>query len=152
MGATAATQPDAVESAMNAATDRVDPRSAYYADVMLRSDKPATEPVSAQMRAEFARLIAAGMGSLSKADSDYMAQTIATRTGISQTEAEQRVKTVMTQAKEDAAQAEQKARAAADEARKAAAHVSLWMVVSLFVGAFVASYAGTIGGRMRDQP
>jgi hypothetical protein len=58
----------------------------------------------------------------------------------------------MTQAKQEAAQAEQKARAAADEARKAAAHVSLWMVVSLFVGAFVASYAGTVGGRMRDQP
>ena len=99
-------------------------------------------------------LIAAGIGqqSLSKADSDYMAQTIATRTGISRTEADERVKTVMTQAKQDAAQAEQKARAAADEARKAAAQVSLWMVVSLFVGAFVASYAGTIGGRMRDQP
>ena len=128
-------------------------RSAYYGDMMLRSDRPAAEPESAQLRGEFARLIAMGMTQdLSKADLDHMAQTIATRTGISQTEAEQRVKTVMSQAKQEATEAEQKVRAAADQARKAAAHMSLWMVISLLVGAFVASYAATIGGRMRDQP
>ena len=155
LGSAAATQPETIRGAVAAATAENDsPRSAYYADVMLRSDKPATEPENAQLRAELGRLIATGMTQedLPKADRDYMAQAIATRTGVSQAEAEQRVKSVMTQAKQDAAQAERKARAAADEARKAAAHVSLWMVVSLFIGAFVASYAGTVGGRMRDQP
>jgi hypothetical protein len=153
----ASTQSEALKGAVTApmaARDDLPPRSAYYADLLLRSDKPTTEPENAQLRAELGRLIAAGaaQGNASKTDSDYMAQTIAARTGMSQTEAQQRVQSVMTQAKQEAAQAQQKARAAADEARRAAAHVSLWMVVSLFVGAFVASYAGTVGGRMRDQP
>ena len=131
-------------------------RDSYYADLMLRPDKGAasSEPVDAQTRAEFGRLIstAVARGNVSQADSDYMARTIAARTGISQTEAEQRVKSVMTQVRQEAAEAEQKFKAAADQARKAAAHLSLWMVVSLFVGAFVAAYFGTVGGRMRDQP
>ena len=39
----------------------------------------------------------------------------------------------------------------ADDARKASAALALWLVVSLFVGAFVASLAATFGGRLRDS-
>lgn len=69
-----------------------------------------------------------------------------------QTQVEGRVKDVTNEVRQEARQQEQTLRAAADEARKAAAHASLWMAVSLLAGAFVASYAGTIGGRMRDRP
>jgi hypothetical protein len=55
------------------------------------------------------------------------------------------------QAKTAAPPAETAARAAADTARKAAAYLSLWIFVSLLIGAFCASYAATIGGRQRDN-
>ena len=46
--------------------------------------------------------------------------------------------------------AQAKAREAADAARKASAYASLWLVVSMLIGAFVASFAATHGGRRRD--
>jgi hypothetical protein len=42
------------------------------------------------------------------------------------------------------------ARDAADQARKASAYVTLWLFISLLIGAFVASLAATYGGRRRD--
>src|SRR6185312_6147769 len=39
----------------------------------------------------------------------------------------------------------------ADDARKAAAYASLWLVVSMLVGAFIASLMATYGGRLRDE-
>ncbi|NLZ79767.1 MAG: hypothetical protein GX908_09680 [Gammaproteobacteria bacterium] len=45
---------------------------------------------------------------------------------------------------------EAQAREAADEARKAAAIFALWAFASLLIGAFVASFAATCGGRARD--
>ena len=50
----------------------------------------------------------------------------------------------------DVQEAEEAAKQAADEARKATAYASLWLVVSLLVGAFVASLMATYGGRQRD--
>ena len=47
-------------------------------------------------------------------------------------------------------EAENAVKSAADEARKASAYASLWLVVSLLVGAFVASLMATFGGRQRD--
>jgi hypothetical protein len=47
-------------------------------------------------------------------------------------------------------QAKAHAQEAADKARKASAHAALWLFVSLLVGAFVASFAATFGGRQRD--
>lgn len=50
-----------------------------------------------------------------------------------------------------AAQTEQTLREAADDARKAAAAFSLWAFAALLTGAFVASFAATVGGRARDD-
>jgi hypothetical protein len=36
------------------------------------------------------------------------------------------------------------------DASKAAAHASLWLFVSLLLGAFTASLCATFGGRQRD--
>jgi MFS family permease len=38
-----------------------------------------------------------------------------------------------------------------DEQRKATALAALWLVVSLFVGAFISAWAATFGGRLRDK-
>ncbi|MDB5826378.1 MAG: hypothetical protein JWQ73_598 [Variovorax sp.] len=42
------------------------------------------------------------------------------------------------------------ARDAADKARKTSAYATLWMFITLLIGAFVASLAATYGGRRRD--
>jgi hypothetical protein len=47
--------------------------------------------------------------------------------------------------------AEVKAKTAADTARKAAITTSLLTVLSLLIGAFIASAAAAFGGRLRDD-
>jgi len=42
------------------------------------------------------------------------------------------------------------AKADADKARKAAASLSIWLTISMFVGAFAASLAAIEGGQLRD--
>ena len=43
-----------------------------------------------------------------------------------------------------------KLKAEADEARKAAAEASLYLALSLLIGAFIASVAAAVGGQQRD--
>jgi hypothetical protein len=43
-----------------------------------------------------------------------------------------------------------KAKDAADKARKASTYASLWLFISLLIGAFAASLSATFGGRQRD--
>jgi hypothetical protein len=95
------------------------------------------------------RLFTTGVTSdgLAPADRAYVTQVIAARTGISQAEAEKRVDAALDQAN----RAADEARAAADQARKAAAWLSLWVFLSLLIGAFSASYFATLGGRLRDR-
>jgi hypothetical protein len=126
---------------------------AYFIDMLLRSDHPGTQASEASVHAEIGRIVATGVakGTLAPADKTYLAQVVAARTGLSQADAEKRVTEVITQAKTAATHAATAARAAADTARKAAAYLSLWIFVSLLIGAFCASYAATIGGRQRDN-
>ena len=99
------------------------------------------------MREEVGRVLVNGFEKeISAADRSYLAQLVAARTGLSQPDAEKRVADAVAQAKA----AEAKARQAADAARKAAAHMALWTCLALLIGAFVASYAATIGGKQRD--
>ena len=83
-------------------------------------------------------------------DSRYVAQIVAQRTGLSQQDAQKRVAEVYGRAQAKAQEAETAARAATDKARKATAYGSLWLFVSLLIGAFVASLSATFGGRRRD--
>jgi len=76
-------------------------------------------------------------GSLSSPDSQYLAQLVAQRTGMSADDAQKRVKS--------------QAKVAADAGRKASAALALWLVVSLLLGAFAASWAATFGGQLRDR-
>jgi len=97
---------------------------------------------------EFGRIFlnAVRTGVLPEEDADYAADVIARNTGVTQQEAEQRIEDAFATLQT----AEMAAMEAADEAREASAYVAMWMVVSLLVGAFIASFAATIGGRQRD--
>jgi hypothetical protein len=81
------------------------------------------------------------------ADRAYLVDQVAARTGISQAEAQTRVdnfiSTVM--------QAQEKLKADADAARKAAAQASIYLALSMLIGAFIASVAAAVGGRLRDE-
>jgi hypothetical protein len=91
-----------------------------------------------------------GTFTLAADDRSYIAQLVAQRTGLSQQEAEKRVDDTIAKAKATMDAAATKAKEAADAARKAAAGLALWSFVAMLFGAFVASYAATIGGRHRD--
>jgi hypothetical protein len=112
----------------------------YYADALLR---PSGAPAStADNRAEVVRILGNGLreGDVSPGDRSYLAQLVASRTGLSQGDAEKRIGEVIDQAK-----------ATADAARKAAARFSLWLAASMLLGAFAASLAATEGGELRDR-
>lgn len=156
-GIAAAPSPQAPNTEMTPVT----PPATFLVDRILRTDRPTADgaattaaapssgPADAQVRAELARVFTYGMtdGALAPADRAYVAQIIAARTGIPQADAEKRVDAAVAQAKHAA----DEAKAAADTARKAAAWLSLWVFISLLIGAFSASYAATFGGRLRDR-
>ena len=103
--------------------------------------------------AEVTRIFANALesGELGESDRRYLGQLVAANTGMTPAEAEQRVTDTFTRLKQNLEQAKAKAKQVADDARKASAALALWLVVSLFVGAFVASLAATFGGRLRDS-
>lgn len=128
-----------------------------FADKLLRSTESAVKSGGAQPSGnsseEVARVLSDSVeqGGLSEEDKRYLASLVARRTGMSQQEAEQRVTDTYKamQAKLDAAK--DKAKQAADDARKASAAASLWFAITLLIGAFIAGWAATFGGRLRDQ-
>jgi hypothetical protein len=103
---------------------------------------PAAPSGANQSRAEVLRLWTAsfqGNQDMSAADRTYVAQVVATRTGMSQADAEKRVNDVIVEAK-----------TAADTARKGAAKLSFWLTAAMLFGAFAASLAAVEGGSLRD--
>jgi hypothetical protein len=86
-------------------------------------------------------------GDVSAADRSYLAGRVAAQTGISPTDAQTRVDTFVS----DLQAAQTKAKAAADKARKAAAEASIYLALSMLVGAFIASISAALGGRLRDE-
>lgn len=87
-------------------------------------------------------------GKMPAEDSRYLGQVVAQRTGLSQQDAEKRVNETFAKLQE----AEVAAKEAADKARKASALAALWLTISLLMGAFVAGWFATYGGRRRDAP
>jgi hypothetical protein len=128
-----------------AANPAVADRTAYYTDMLFRSDRPqpaTAVPASQASNEEIGRILTRTLvpgATIAPADRTYVAQRVAARTGLSQEEAERRVDTVVTQAK-----------TAADEARKAAAKNAFWMAAALLCGAVAAAFAAAEGGRERD--
>jgi hypothetical protein len=102
--------------------------------------------------AEITRIFVSNLGqeTLAADDTRYVGQIVAQRTGLTQAEAEKRVTDTYTRVKAKLASVQATAKEAADKARKASSYASLWLFISLLVGAFVASLAATYGGRHRD--
>lgn len=124
----------------------------YLTDTMLRPADPAQAVGQGDVRPEVNRILAKSVaqGKLSPEDQSYLVKLISARAGIPEVEAQRRLSQVTAQAVESAQDLKKNAKEAADAARKAAAAFSLWAFASLLFGAFIASFAATIGGRARD--
>jgi hypothetical protein len=163
-GAVVATAAPAAAAAMpeGAQANPID----YFADTLLRSTQavattagpPASPPAPVNGdapidTAEIARIFTQSLasGQLDADDTQYLSQAVAARTGLSPADAQQRVTATFARFKGSVDDAAAKAKAAADEARKASAYTALWLVVSLLIGAFLASLAATFGGKLRDS-
>ena len=139
-----------MQGAMQSSATPSSPVSAYGIDKLFRSTgsggpgSPPTDP-----RAETGHIAANALvnGSVPDADRAYLAEQIAARTGISQAEAQARVDAFIA----SVMQAQEKVKADADAARKAAAETSIFLALSMLVGAFIASVAAALGGRLRDE-
>jgi hypothetical protein len=132
------------------------PAADYGLDRLFRSAtagagaQSGAEPrAGADPRGEAGHIIANAVatGDVPEDDRAYLADLVAARTGVSSAEARKRVDDLIASAVE----AQQKVKAAADAARKAAAEASIYTALSLLVGAFIASVAAALGGRLRDQ-
>ncbi|SAI21925.1 Uncharacterised protein [Bordetella ansorpii] len=125
----------------------------YFTDALLRPADAAPPETNGDPRREVSRILANSLseGKLSEQDRAYLVKLVARRAGVDEATAQQRVDQLADQARQAAAKAEQKAREAADAARKAAAVFALWAFASLLIGAFVASWTATWGGRARDR-
>lgn len=103
-------------------------------------------------KAEIARIFLNGLadGKLPAADLTYAGELLAQQVGISQQDAESRITATFNTVQTKVREAEVATRVAADKARKTTAYGSLWLFVSLLIGAFVASFTAIYGGRQRD--
>lgn len=111
-----------------------------------------TAPLDPQTRGEITRVVATSLvnGAPSQQDKDYLAQVIASHTGLSQQDAAKRIDDTFAQIQAAIQKATDKAKEFADNARKAAIGFTLWSFAALLAGAFSGAIAGTIGGRARD--
>lgn len=132
----------AMAAAAGGGTDQADPVS-YFVDLLYRpAGKADLNSADPALRAETARVLAVDLrnGDVPAADRSYLAQLVASRTGLSQADAQQRVDSVIVQARQ-----------ATDAARKAGAAISLFTALALVIGAFIAAVAGALGGSHRDE-
>jgi hypothetical protein len=132
----------------------------YLMDRMFRKDASATttpatgvESSNGASTVEISRIMLNSMtaGALPAEDARYVAQVVSQRTGLTPADAERRVNETYARAQTQWRDAQTAAKQAADTARKTSAYGALWLFVSLLMGAFVASYAATLGGRQRDM-
>lgn len=135
-------------AATGAATSVSNSVMPYDVDRLLRSPGNTKNGAEADERAEVTRILTQGIstGEVSAEDRNYLIKLVAARTGISETDAQKRVDDIIAAEKE----AEVKVRQAADVARKATAATSIFMGLSMLIGAFIASAAAALGGRLRD--
>jgi hypothetical protein len=130
--------------------------SAYFADLLFRTDPGATttgqgaganaQAADADPRGEAGRILANSVrqGHLEPNDRTYLAQIVARRTGLSQADAEQRVSATEQRLRESAKEA-------GDKAAKAASLFSFWTFMALLMGAAAATVGCVYGGNQRDE-
>lgn len=139
-------------AASSAAGSNANKSSDYFIDTLFRDDRGTAVSEDAA-HGTVARIFVHSLGNdgqLSNEDRTYLAQIVAQRTNLSQPEAEQRVDQVYAKAHQAVEDAKIKAKEAADTAAKVSAWSTLWMFITLLIGAFFASLCATFGGRRRD--
>jgi hypothetical protein len=153
-GATAAMMvgPGSAAAAMSAnasPSNANSPISPYEIDKLFRSSNFGGAALLADARMETAHIAANAFanGSISSADRNYLVEQVSARTGASQADAQARVDNFVAAV----TQAQEKLKAEADSARKAAAEASIYLALSMLIGAFIASVAAALGGRIRDE-
>jgi hypothetical protein len=153
-GATAALSAGAVGasgamSANTASSNANSQISPYEIDKLFRTSNFGGAALLADARTETAHIAANAFanGSVSAADRAYLVEQVSARTGASQTDAQARVDNFIASITE----AQAKLKAEADSARKAAAEASIYLALSLLIGAFIASVSAALGGRIRDE-
>jgi hypothetical protein len=148
----------AAQSAGQAATPNVVDPTTYLVDSLYRPGSPdataaaggtAQPAAPADLRAETGRILVAGLAAqqFPADDLTYLAGQISAHAGVPADVAKQRVDSVVQ--KMQAAKAD--AQSVADAARKSAAKLSLYVFLSLIVGAFIAAAAAALGGIHRDE-
>jgi hypothetical protein len=130
----------------------------YFVDSLFRQPPPATasspDTTANTAHAEVTRIFLNSVAArvpLSAADSAYVSHLIVRQTGLSFQAAQARTDETYALLQHKLESLDTAARAAADKARKAAVHISLWLFVSLLMGAFSASLMAVWGGRQRDM-
>jgi hypothetical protein len=153
-GATAALSAGAVGasgamSANTASSNANSQISPYEIDKLFRTSNFGGAALLADARTETAHIAANAFanGSVPAADRAYLVEQVSARTGASQTDAQARVDNFIASITE----AQAKLKAEADSARKAAAEASIYLALSLLIGAFIASVSAALGGRIRDE-
>ena len=131
----------------------------YFVDSLFRL--PAGSPPAAttsatgnnDSRQEAARIFlnsAATGDQLSQEDTAYLGRLVAQHTGLTPDAAQARVAATYTSFLQKVTAIDAAAKDAADKARKVTIGASLWLFVSLLMGAFSASLMATHGGRVRQ--
>jgi hypothetical protein len=86
-------------------------------------------------------------GGFPEADRAYLVRLVASHTGLAEADAQKRVNHLI----DSANAAEAKVKAEADVARKEGAEVAIYTALALLIGAFIASAAAALGGRLREE-
>jgi hypothetical protein len=151
--ASGATQAAGQVAGQNASAGASDMTS-YLVDGLFRPTDPtrlaaAGAEADQAASAQATRILGVGalQGEVSPEDRAYLATLVAARTGLSPQDAQARIEATLTKANEYKAQVQK----AADDARKASATAAIVGALSMVLGAFIASVAGAIGGRQRDE-
>ncbi len=141
----------ATEAVANAADEGAADPQAYFVDTLFRAPPGATPAAGSlqDYRGEATRILANGAvsGTVPDADKAYLAQLVATNTGLSPEEATTRVDEVLAAVDQAKAQAAD----AAEEARKWTVLGAFLTAASLLVSGVGAYWAAMKGGNHRDE-
>ena len=142
-------------SAVPMISDAVSESSDYVTNVLLRTAPGAEieQRADADVRDELSTIVVQALrdGELNEDDKQYVVGLVANYTELNEAEAEQRIDEVIARTQQAADDAELAAREAADAALTSATFASLWLFIALLIGAYIASFMATIGGRQRDS-
>jgi hypothetical protein len=121
----------------------------YSIDKLFRSSGSATVATSGEVRSETAHIVANAFASGGFPDGDraYLVELVGAHTGTPRSDAQERVDAFISSVNE----AQGKLKASAEAAKKAAAQASIYLALSMLIGAFIASVSAALGGRIRDQ-